>query len=144
VLRDFGRLIVATAAGAGLGAGAALLRRRSLHAFDHPDGPGEYVVAPSDSAPAIAPHAHVQVAQPDDTPAAPVADVPPPPPAPAPPAPPAAPAAAPIGVSEHDAQMRSEIEALSASVADLEEARNRLRRRAAMLRAEMEGHRPDA
>ncbi len=125
--RGIRRFIIATVAGAGLGAGAALARRRAMRAFDHPEGPGDYAEAPAQDA---APDVGV-----DAAPAAPAvetsADQTEPPT-------PAAPERV-DAISDHAAHVRSEIEALASSVADLEEARNRLRLRAAQLRAEMEG-----
>lgn len=98
MFRAVSRIIVAAAAGAGLGAGAALARRRSAHAFEHPDGPGEFV------------------------PASPSADE----------------ASETAVIDDAAERMSSQITALAASVAELEEARRRLRLRAAELRAEMD------
>ena len=137
MLRGISRLIVATAAGAGLGAGAGLLRRRAMHAHEHPDGPAEFAGPPSEGPgtdSAFAPEAPVTVVRPGPEPPSPepVASGPEASPAPVTtPAPDPGPDAA--------VPTASEIDALTAQVADLEEARNRLRRRAAMLRAEMEG-----
>lgn len=111
-VKGLARLFVATAAGAGMGAAAALAKRHLLSG--HADGrtwtpPGQPAAAwkPFDQE-------------------APAAAAPPPPPvspsAPRPAAPPA-PVPAP----------------LATDIADLESARVRLRRRAAELRAEMEG-----
>lgn len=125
MVRGIRRFIVATAAGAGLGAGAALIRRRAVRAFDHPDGPGDYVAADD---PGLAPHRASDIAASRDTATSPMDR------------PSTAPEAGPrsTGSSERETRVRSEIEAITASVADLEEARDRLRRRAARLRAEME------
>jgi hypothetical protein len=114
VFKGIARLFVATAAGAGLGAGAALARRYLL---------GGGVAEPS---------VYVPGEPRPQTPAAPPAPAPviatqPAPPAEAipPPGPPPTPAAA-QSPAEGD-------------VADLGAARARLRERAAALRAEMEG-----
>lgn len=112
VLREVGRFMVATAAGAGMGAGAAIARRRRLRARDEA---GEVTNLPASGEPAIAPSPNVHVERPGQPPLPPTR------------------AAVSTAVSPAD------LEALQASVADLEAARARLRQRAAALRAEMEG-----
>jgi len=114
VFREVGRFIVATAAGAGLGAGAAIARRRRLRTHDDAN---EYTSLPAQAGDAIGPSERVEVERPD-----PVA----PPPARGP-------------EPSSGSVTRADLEALQASVADLEAARARLRQRAAALRAEMEG-----
>lgn len=105
-MKGLARLFVATAAGAGMGAAAALAKR---HLFAHPaDG---RTWGPPAQATSWRPFD--QEASPAEAPAAPAA---------AASAPPTTPSPAP-----------------SADIADLESARVRLRRRAAELRAEMEG-----
>jgi hypothetical protein len=94
-----GRFLVATAAGAGLGAGGALARRRRP------------------AAEAVQLYGPVPWEEPASEPATPETE-------PTPPAP-QAPPTPPVDAATH--------------VADLEEARARLRKRAAELRAEMEG-----
>ena len=109
MFRGLARLFVATAAGAGMGAAAALARRHMLGqgaAFD-----GASLWAPEVTEP-------VAGAEPPAAAAAPSASV-----APAAAVSPPAPVAPPA----------------SADVADLDSARARLRERAAALRAEMEG-----
>ena len=109
-MKGLARLFVATAAGAGMGAAAALAKRHLL--AGHADG---RTWAPPAQPTSWRPFD--QEAHPVEAPATPVAAAAPAPPATPPPAP-----AAP-----------------SADIADLESARLRLRRRAAELRAEMEG-----
>jgi hypothetical protein len=112
VVRAVGRFLVATAAGAGVGAGAALYRKHLLNEDANAEvvsdvwqeTEGEALSTPE---PAPAPAAIRTV--PAD-----------------------APAAAAVTATPQD------LAALQASVADLEAARARLRERAAALRAEME------
>ncbi len=117
MIREVRQFIVATAAGAGLGAGAAIMRRRRLRAHDAANEVTQLPDAPAGRA-VIDPSPDVHVTRPGDR--LPEPDVHPRP-------------AAVEGPSQAD------LEALQASVADLEAARARLRRRAAALRAEMEG-----
>ncbi len=111
MFKGIARLFVATAAGAGLGAGAAFARRHLLR--------GSAVAAPE----AWTPAAPAPAASAPSAPAAPAPGLMAPSPNPEPQAPPLGPPPPP---SATDA-------------ADLDVARNRLRRRAAELRAEMEG-----
>lgn len=117
LFRAIGRMLVATAAGAGLGAGAALYRR---HLHEEPDavpaGTWEPVATPA-AAPTVVEEVPVSPSPPPRRPA----------PAPAPSA------AVPAGVPT-----AADLAALQTSVADLEAARQRLRDRAAAIRAEME------
>lgn len=111
VVRAVGRFLVATAAGAGVGAGAALYRKHLLNEDANAEGvstawqetQAETVVTPEQE-----------------------------------PAPAAAHAAPADALPARAAATPQDLAALQASVADLEAARARLRERAAALRAEME------
>lgn len=116
MFRAIGRFLVATAAGAGLGAGAALYRRHLIE-LEPADGQWpEAPVLPEDFAP---PPSREAVTQPAE--------------------PPTHREPAPASVAAPTQPTAEDLAALQASVADLEAARARLRERAAALRAEMEG-----
>lgn len=115
MFRAIGRLIVATAAGAGLGAAAAIAKNR----FSETGGGGVWADEPAASMPHTRHRPPSTQSDGRESVAEPMSPVlvsepPPPPPDPAPAA------------------------ATNADIADLDDARRRLRERAAELRAEME------